>query len=84
MEPGDVEAMSEKRTAPIRAKMIRNQSDDGWKPTCGECGYEFEDAETDGEIKNYPEDGGVAVFFNCPNCKDEVEAFAFWDGKKYE
>jgi rubredoxin len=69
------------RVGSICAKMIPNESGDGWKPTCSECGYEFEDAETDGSIKNYPEDGGVIVFFNCPHCKDEVHVFATYGEK---
>ncbi len=36
-------------------------------PCCGYCGQPFPDAEP-GDVKNYPEDGIVAVFFECDAC----------------
>jgi DNA-directed RNA polymerase subunit M/transcription elongation factor TFIIS len=65
--------------SPLEAKMVRNDAGDGWKPVCPKCGYEFEDGETNGSLKNYPDDGVVAVFFNCPRCKEEVSCFAAYE-----
>ena len=55
---------------PVHGTFKRNQSDDGFLPVC-KCRHEFEDAAI-GEVKNYPDDGEVAVFFPCPKCKEEV------------
>ena len=49
----------------------RNQSKDGWMPCCSECGQPFGDGDI-GDVKNYPDDGLVAVFFKCENCKDDA------------
>ena len=55
----------------IEGRYVRNEAKDGWSPACSKCGHVFEDAEV-GEVKNYPEDGLIAVWFNCPNDKEEV------------
>lgn len=63
---------------PKPGTFIRNESDDGFKPVCA-CGHEFEDGQI-GDVKNYPEDGIVAVFFPCPKCKEEssFEYLPYW------
>jgi hypothetical protein len=48
----------------------RNEAKDGWMPCCSKCGEPYPDAEP-ADVKNYPDDGLVAVFFKCENCKDE-------------
>jgi RNase P subunit RPR2 len=53
-------------------KWMKNQAGDGYMPCCKKCGNPFEDAEV-GDVKNYPEDGGIAVFFTCEDCKEESE-----------
>lgn len=50
----------------------RNQAGDGWMPCCGHCEVTFDDGDI-GEVKNYPEDGRVAVFFKCERCGYETE-----------
>lgn len=47
-----------------------NQSKDGYMPCCPKCGTEFEDGEI-GDVKNYPADGRISVFFTCNECKEE-------------
>ena len=53
-------------------KWKRNQSDDGWMPCCAYCSKVFADAEI-GDVKNYPEDGHVSVFFECKDCDEESQ-----------
>ncbi len=48
----------------------RNVMKDGYMPCCGKCGKPYPDAEP-GDVKNYPDDGAVAVFFTCDVCKEE-------------
>jgi len=55
-------------------KYVKNEAGDGWKPVCGKCSLEFEDGEI-GNTKNYSEDGIMAVFFTCPECKEESEFY---------
>ncbi|KKR01650.1 MAG: hypothetical protein UT24_C0003G0057 [Candidatus Woesebacteria bacterium GW2011_GWB1_39_12] len=49
---------------------MRNEAKDGYMPCCSKCHKPFEDAEI-GDVKNYPEDGRVSVFFKCNSCRDE-------------
>ena len=53
-------------------KWMKNEDGDGYMPCCKKCGKPFEDAEV-GDVKNYPEDGCVAVFFTCEDCKEESD-----------
>jgi len=46
--------------------------DDGWMPCCRECGEPYKDGEI-GEVKNYPDDGLVTIFFTCENCRVESQ-----------
>lgn len=55
-----------------------NQSKDGVCPVCPHCELEYPDASY-GEIKNYPEDGMVAVFMYCEHCATEAEVLFEWD-----
>lgn len=51
------------------------------KPYCPNCGEEYPDA-CYGEVKNYPDDEGLAVFMNCENCDEEAEVFFDWKDAK--
>lgn len=41
-------------------------------PCCHKCDKPFSDGEI-GDVKNYPYDGLVAVFFKCSNCGEESQ-----------
>lgn len=41
------------------------------------CGVEYEDAAA-GDVKNYPDDGGFAIFLTCESCGEESEAVFDW------
>ena len=41
-------------------------------PCCHKCGEPFADGDI-GDAKNYPDDGVIAVFFTCEDCKEESE-----------
>ena len=62
---------------------IENQSKDGVLPVCPYCGKEYPDA-CYGEVKNYPDDGGLAVFMKCEEdgCGEEAEAIFDWKDAK--
>lgn len=49
----------------------KNDAGDGYLPVC-KCGQPYGDAHI-GEVKNYPDDGVVAVFFTCETCKEECQ-----------
>ena len=49
-----------------------NEAGDGYMPVCPKCHTPFEDSEI-GDVKNYPEDGVVAVFFKCKKCGTETD-----------
>lgn len=49
---------------------LENEAKDGYMPCCNLCHKPFEDGDI-GEVKNYPEDGLVSVFFECKTCKEE-------------
>ncbi len=55
--------------SPTPGKWKKNEARDGWMPCCGKCGEPFSDAHP-GDVKNYPDDGLVAVFFKCDNCTE--------------
>ncbi|MEW6540596.1 MAG: hypothetical protein AB1402_03125 [Bacillota bacterium] len=55
---------------PKRGKYRLNDAGDGYMPVCGNCEKAFPDAEI-GTAKNYPDDGLVAVFFECGYCGEE-------------
>lgn len=50
-----------------KGKYVRNQADDGWLPICGNCDAPYPDSHI-GDVKNYPDDGLIAVFFTCEKC----------------
>jgi len=50
----------------------RNEANDGWMPCCNKCGKPYPDAHI-GDVKNYPEDGAIAVFFTCEECGEESD-----------
>ena len=58
-------------------KYIQNEAKDGVMPVCPSCGETYPDA-CYGEVKNYPDDGGLTVFMKCENCDEEAEAFFDW------
>ena len=58
-------------------KFIKNESKDGVLPVCPHCGVEYPDACV-GDVKNYPDDGMVAVFMICESCGEEAEATFDW------
>ena len=41
-------------------------------PCCAFCGLPYPDAHI-GEVKNYPDDGVILVFFTCETCNKESE-----------
>ena len=53
-------------------KYVKNMADDGWLPICGKCGKPYPDSHI-GDVKNYPEDGVIAVFFTCEVCGEESD-----------
>ena len=53
-------------------KWKRNEAKDGWMPCCKKCGEPFPDGMI-GDVKNYPDDGVVAVFFSCEHCNEESD-----------
>jgi len=58
-------------------KYIKNEVKDGVLPVCPYCGEKYPDA-CYGEVKNYPDDGGLAVFMECENCNEEAQAWFRW------
>lgn len=48
------------------------------KPLCPYCKTEYTDAQP-GDVKNYPDDKGFAVFMECELCEEEAELFFEWD-----
>lgn len=65
-------------------KFVKNEMKDGVMPVCPHCGEPYPDA-CYGEVKNYPDDGSLAVFMQCENedCKKEAQAIFDWkDAKK--
>lgn len=44
---------------------------------CPHCKIAYPDA-CYGEVKNYPDDRGFAIFMNCENCDEEAEAVFNW------
>ena len=58
-------------------KYIKNQHKDGILPVCPYCEKPYPDA-CYGEVKNYPDDGGLAVFMNCESCDEEAQATFQW------
>lgn len=50
---------------------MRNEAGDGYMPVCPKCHTPYEDSEI-GDVKNYPEDGLVSVFFTCKKCGEET------------
>ena len=59
---------------PLDGKWKRNQMGDGDMPCCGKCGKAYGDGEI-GDVKNYPDDGLVVVFFTCEHCKEESQFY---------
>lgn len=57
-----------------------NEAGDGFMPCCAFCGKPYPDADI-GQVKNYPEDGVIAVFFICEGCGEESE-FIYAPGPK--
>ena len=53
-------------------KWKMNEAKDGIMPCCKKCGKAFADGDI-GDVKNYPEDGVVAVFFKCESCGEESD-----------
>lgn len=51
---------------------VLNEMKDGYKPCCAFCGQPYPDGEI-GDVKNYPADGLVSVFFTCEKCGKESE-----------
>jgi len=47
-----------------------NESKDGYAPCCKKCHKRFADGDI-GDVKNYPADGRVTVFFTCEDCGEE-------------
>ena len=54
----------------LKGKYLKNSSLNGGMPMCGECKVPYSDGHV-GEVKNYPDDGIVAVFFTCEECGKE-------------
>ena len=48
-------------------KYRKNTADDGLMPCCASCQRALEE-DCDGGVKNYPQDGLVAVFLTCAAC----------------
>lgn len=47
-----------------------NEIGDGYMPCCYSCGKPYADGDI-GDVKNYPDDGAIAVFFICGDCDEE-------------
>ncbi len=56
---------------------IINEFGDGLKPKCPYCKRAYPDASIF-DVKNYPEDGGAIMFFECERCKEESELDFSW------
>jgi hypothetical protein len=61
-------------------RFVENQEKDGLMPVCPHCGAIYTDA-CYGKVKNYPDDGMLAVFMKCENgpCGEEAQALFRWD-----
>ena len=58
---------------------LRNDADDGDKPVCPYCNKPYPDAAVF-DIKNYPEDGTLALFFPCERCDGkEAKIAVSWE-----
>ena len=57
---------------PLMGTYRTNQAGDGHEPCCGKCGEPYGDGDI-GEVKNYPDDGEIAVFFTCEACHEESQ-----------
>lgn len=55
----------------MQEEYMANESKDGYMPVCPTCHKPYGDAEI-GDVKNYPADGVIAVFFTCDICKEEA------------
>ena len=60
-------------------KIIIKKIDGEYRGVCP-CGTVYEDADV-GDVKNYPDDGGFAIFMTCESCGDESEAIFNWKDK---
>ena len=61
-------------------KYIKNESKDGLLPMCPYCGVEYSDT-CYGEVKNYPDDGVLAVFMQCKNCDKTARVLFEWTNR---
>lgn len=61
-----------------KPKWVRNRLNDGDMPACPYCGKVYDDGAYF-DMKNYPEDGGAAIFLECKACHEEAELIFSWD-----
>ena len=61
----------------VKPKWVRNAKKDGDKPVCPFCDRPYGDGDIF-DVKNYPEDGGAVMFFECEVCEKEASILCDW------